>query len=196
MTKRIQMSAALLLPLLVVGCAKAPPPDFYLLAPGTPTQLPGFEAGVAVGVGPIELPLHLDRNQIVSRETSTKLRLPEQNQWAEPLKAGFTRVLLVTLGLELDSNRIYELPTRKRRSLDYQVAVDVFRFDGEIGGEVILGARWSLLTSDGNDILLSKVSQIREPVRTADYHAFVSAQSRAVEQLGREIGATVKSQQQ
>jgi hypothetical protein len=122
--------------------------------------------------------------------------LSEQNQWAEPLKAGFTRVLLVTLGLELDSNRIYELPTRKRRSLDYQVAVDVFRFDGEIGGEVILGARWSLLTSDGNDILLSKVSQIREPVRTADYHAFVSAQSRAVEQLGREISATVKSQQQ
>ena len=184
---------AILLPLLLApGCAKGPPPQFYLLAPDTPTHLPGFEEGIAVGVGPVELPPHLDRNQIVSREAPTKLRLSEQNQWAEPLKVGFTRVLLIALGLELDSNRIYELPTRRRRALDYQVAVDVLRFDGVLGKEVVLAARWSLLSGDGDHVLVSKVSRIRESAAGADYSAFVSAQSRAVEQLGREIAVSVK----
>lgn len=185
---------ALLLPLLLaLGCAKGPPPQFYLLAPDSPTHLPGFEEGIAVGVGPVELPPHLDRNQIVSREAPTKLRLSEQNQWAEPLKVGFTRVLLIALGLELDSNRIYELPTRRRRNLDYQVAVDVLRFDGALGREVVLAARWSLLSGDGDRVLISKVSRIREPTTGVDYSAFVSAQSRAVERLGREIAASIKN---
>ena len=58
------------LSLLAIGCAKTPAPDFYLLAPDVPSQTPGFEEGVAVGVGPVELPPHLDRNQIVSRAAS------------------------------------------------------------------------------------------------------------------------------
>ena len=176
---------------LAAGCAKAPPPDFYLLAPQAPAQLPGFESGVAVGVGPVELPPHLDRNQIGSRETTTRLRLSEQRHWAEPLKVGFTRVLLITLGLELDSNRVYALPTRRRRDLDYQVTVDVLRFDGQLGGEVQLAARWTLLGGDGEEILSSKVAQFRVPSGGADHNAFVSAQSRAVTELGREIAAAI-----
>lgn len=186
--------ALVLLTLVGAGCAKSPPPDFYLLAPGAPTQLPGFEDGVAVGVGPVELPPHLDRNQIVSRDSQVKLRLSERNQWAEPIKVGFTRVLLVTLGLELDSNRIYGLPTRRRQTLDYQIAVDVLRFDGELGKEVVLGARWTLLGGDGETVLVSKVSQVREPASAEDYEAFVAAQSRAVEQIGREMAAAITAQ--
>ena len=190
----VRLFVAVVLSLLAVGCATTPPPDFYLLASTTPTQLPGFENGLAVGVGPVEIPPHLDRNQIVSRESATKLRLSEQNQWAEPLKEGLTRVLLVTLGLDLDSNRIYALPTRKRQDLDYQVSLDVLRFDGELGAEVILGARWSLFSGDGDTLLLSKVSMVREATDGADYRAFVAAQSRAVTQLGHEITAAIKTQ--
>lgn len=190
----VRLCAAVALNLLAVGCATTPPPDFYLLASSTPTQLPGFEQGLAVGVGPVEIPPHLDRNQIVSRETPTKLKLSEQNQWAEPLKTGLTRVLLVTLGLELDSNRIYALPTRKRQDLDYQVSVDVLRFDGELGQKVILGARWSLFSRDDDTLLFSKVSRVTEPTGGSDYSAFVDAQSRAVKQLGQEIAAAIKTQ--
>jgi hypothetical protein len=182
------------LSLLAIGCAKTPAPDFYLLAPDVPSQPPGFEEGVAVGVGPVELPPHLDRNQIVSREASTKLQLSEQHQWAEPLKAGFTRVLIVALGLELDSNRIYALPTRRRQALDYQVAVDVFRFDGRLGGDVQLNARWAVLSGDGDTVLISKVSQIRVAIEGSDHGAFVAAQSLAVMRLGREIAGAVAAQ--
>jgi uncharacterized lipoprotein YmbA len=180
--------------LFTAGCAPQPPPDFYLLNTTAPTTLPGFEQGVSVGLGPVETASYLDRNQIVSRETGTQLRLSEQSQWAEPMKAGLTRVLLVNLGLELDSNRIYALPMRQRRVLDYQIPIDVLRFDGTLGAakEVVLGVRWTVLDGDGKQVLVSKVSSIREPIKGADTTAFVDAQSRALAKLSTEIATAIK----
>lgn len=180
--------------LLAAGCATTPPPDFYILDTAAPTSLPGFEQGVSVGVGPVEVAEHLNRNQIVMRESGTKLKVSEQSQWAEPLKAGFTRVLRINLGLNLNSNRIYALPMRQRRPLDYQVAVDLLRFDGALGKEVVLGTRWTLLSGDGNKILLSKVTRVQEPVQGNDISEFVAAQSRALAILIREIAAAIKDQ--
>lgn len=180
--------------LLAAGCAPKPPPDFYLLNTTAPTTLPGFEQGVSVGLGPVETASYLDRNSIVSRETGTKLRLSEQSQWAEPVRAGLTRVLLVNLGVALDSNRIYALPMRQRRELDYQIPMDVLRFDGTLGAdeEVVLGVRWTVLSSDGKQVLVSKVSRIQEPIQGADVGAFVDAQSRALAKLSTEIASAIK----
>ena len=180
--------------LVGAGCAPKPPPDFYLLNTAAPTTMPGFAQGVSIGVGPVETASYLDRNQIISRETGTRLRLSEQSQWAEPVKAGLTRVLLVNLGIELDSNRIYALPMRQQRPLDYQVPIDVLRFDGSLGTEreVVLGARWTLLSGDGKQVVVSKVSRIQEPVNGSDVGAFVEAQSRALTQLSAEIAQAIK----
>jgi uncharacterized lipoprotein YmbA len=172
-----------------------PPPDFYLLNTAAPTSLPGFEQGVSIGLGPVETASYLDRNQIVSRESATKLSLSEQSQWAEPVKAGLTRVLLVNIGLALDSNRIYALPMRQRRELDYQIPIDVLRFDGALVGEkkeVLLAVRWTVLDGDGKQVLVSKVSSIREPIKGADTTAFVDAQSRALAKLSTEIASAIK----
>jgi len=181
------------LALLSASCAKAPPPSFYLLDVAAPTQLPGLEKGVTVGVGPVETARYLDRNQIVTRTDTARLRVSERNQWAEPLKAGFTRALMINLGLELDSNRIYELPMRRRRPLDFQIPIDVLRFDGILGKQVVLSARWTVLSGDGKKILVSKVSRIIEAVEGPSFDTFVAAQSRALAQLSREIAAAIKA---
>jgi hypothetical protein len=193
---KISLAPIMVVFLLAIGpgCAKQPPPEIYLLDSAAPNHLPGFEKGIAIGVGPVELAPYLDRGQIISRESSTKLLASEEHQWGEPLKAGFTRVLMVNLGLEMDSNRIYEIPTRQRRPLDYQVAVDILRFDGTLGGKVILSARWTLLSGDGKRVLLSKVSSIEETVKVPSYESFVGAQSLAVVQLAREVAHSLKNQ--
>jgi uncharacterized lipoprotein YmbA len=181
--------------LFAAGCAPQPPPDFYLLDTAAPTTAPGFEQGLRVGVGPVETARYLDRNQIVSRETGTKLRLSEQSQWAEPIEAGLTRVLLVNLGRALDSNRIYALPMRQHRTLDYQIPIDVLRFDGTLGSErneVVLGARWTVVSGDGKQVRVSKVSRIQEPVTGTEVGALVDAQSRAVQRLSAEIASAIK----
>jgi uncharacterized lipoprotein YmbA len=102
---------------------------------------------------------------------------------------------LVNLGLELDSNRVYALPMRQRRPLDYQIPIDVLRFDGTLGSgknEIILAVRWTVLSGDGKQVLVSKVSGIREPVKATGVTAFVDAQSRALTKLSADIASTIK----
>jgi uncharacterized lipoprotein YmbA len=192
-----QLLAAVFMGLIAAGCApKQPPPSFYMLSVSAPTMQPGFEQGVRVGLGPVELQAYLNRNQIVSRDTTTKLRVSEQHVWAEPLKEGCTRVLLTSLGLALDSNRIYALPMRQQRPLDYRVPIDVLRFDGTLGAgnEVVLGVRWSVISGNGRDVLVTKVSRIVETIGGDDMQAFVEAQSRAVDRLAVEIASAIKAQ--
>ena len=193
----MKRTAARLIPLVVLaavaaGCTKGPPPDLYLLGSAAPDGLPGFEQGVTIGVGPVVIPPHLDRNQIVTRVSPTRLGLSEQTQWAEPLKVGVTRVLLVSIGLRLDSNRIYRLPLRQRRDLDYRVAVDLLRLDSRLGEEIVLSARWTILSGDGKKVLITKVSRIQESAAGAGTEAMVEAQSRAVSRLGQEIGDLIR----
>jgi hypothetical protein len=181
--------------LLLAGCAtRQPPPTLYLLDTQVPAQLPGLEQGVIVGLGPIQTSRYLDRNQIVTRSDTPKLEASGEHQWAEPLKAGITRVMMVNLGLALDSNRIYELPMRRRRALDYQVPLDVLRFDGVLGREVVLSVRWTLLSGDGKEILMSQVSRITEPAVGMSVEDFVAAQSRALAELASEIADAIKRQ--
>jgi uncharacterized lipoprotein YmbA len=187
--------ATLLAMALVIlsGCApKGPPPTMYVLDSQAPAQLPTFEKGLVVGLGPVEVAPYLNRNQIVTRETASRLGVSEQHQWAEPLKDGFTRVLLVNLGVALDSNMVFALPLRKRRDIDFEIPVEILRFDGELGKEVVVGARWSVLEGKSQKILKTQVTVIREPVGSPSYEDFVATLSRIMAQLGQEIAAAVE----
>ena len=114
------------------GCAKGPPPDFYILNAATGESIAGAQRGIAVGVGPIDLPAHLNRSQIVTRATDNQLNLSESHQWAEPLKDSVSRVLVMNLSNMLDTNRVYVIPRRRKISFDFQVSIDVQRFDGRL----------------------------------------------------------------
>ena len=173
------------------GCAKGPPPDFYVLHAQADPSLAGVERGVAVGVGPVELPAHLDRSQIVTRATDYQLDLSESHQWAEPLKSSVSRVIAVNLSNMLESNRIYVVPRRQRVSLDFQVSIDIGRFDGRLGESAVLGARWSLYGADAQEPLLSRVTIVSEETEDASYNALVAAASRTLETLSREIADAI-----
>ncbi len=178
--------------LLGAGCAKGPPPTLYLLDSTPDEQLPGFERGVAVGVGPIELPAYLDRPHIVTRRTSNRLWFSESHQWAEPLKEGVTRELAVNLALVLDSNRIYVLPQRQKTPLDFRVTIDFARFDGTADARAVLAARWSLYDGEARRLLVTKVSEIVVPARSEGYEDLVRAMSTALSMLGGEIAEEIR----
>ena len=180
----------------VSGCAKGPPPDFYVLSATTSESIVGAERGVAVGVGPIELPAHLDRSQIVTRATDYQLDLSESHQWAEPLKASVPRVIAVNLSNMLESNRVFVIPRRQNVSLDFQVSIDITRFDGRLGESAVLGARWTLYGRDTREPLLSKVTIVSEETEDGTYNALVAASSRTLEILSTEIAAAIKARRE
>jgi uncharacterized lipoprotein YmbA len=179
------------------GCASTKPSRFYALSP-VATSRAQIEAetaghGVAIGVGPIKLPEHLDRPQVVTRTSSNQLQLAEFDRWAGSLQDDFSRILAENLSILLSTDRISLYPWRRSVPIDYQVVVDVTRFDGELGGNALLIARWSVFRGRDKTVLFMERSRISESSRAQGYEAIVAAQSRALGQLSREIADAIKA---
>ncbi len=151
------------------------------------------KGGVVIGLGPFEFPEYLNRPQIVTRVSPNELKAAEFHRWAEPLKENFSRVLAENLSVLLFTDRIIPYPQKKSTPTDYQVTVDVVRFDGNLGGDASLIARWTVLGDDGEKVLWVKKSSFSEATDGRGYEELVSAESRLAGALSEEIADAIKS---
>ncbi len=148
---------------------------------------------IVIGVGPVNIPEYLKRSEIVTRDGRNKLLLADFDLWAEPLEENVSRVLAKNLSILLPSNRIAVFPWRGMPSIQYQIKLDLIRFDGEQNGHAFLDARWMILSGKEKEILLVRRSAFREPIVSKTYEAIVGAQSRLIEKLSRDIAAALGS---
>lgn len=176
---------------VVAGCTTTPPPTYYQLEEPASAQLGGVERGLAIGVELLNVAAYLDRPQIVTRVTDHKLELSESNMWAEPLKDSIVRVIGINLSNMLETNRVFRLPRRdKGVPLDFRVALSITRFDGTLGGDARLTARWNLY-SQKDTLVLTRVSIISQPAGGQGYDNLIAAQNRALQDLSREIADAI-----
>ena len=194
MTTRFKMRslACGLLALTLAGCGGGTEPSSYYLLSAMPTPEAPIRADMtdqlAVGVGPISLPAYLDRPQLVTRASPNRLNLAEFDRWAEPLRDMFSRTLAEDVSALVGTDLVYVLPRRDAPALDYQVPVEVFRFDRDAEGQVKLLARWSIFHDEPSEPLLVRRLLIREPTPPeSGAEEIIVALSRAVETLAREI---------
>jgi uncharacterized lipoprotein YmbA len=150
------------------------------------------KSDIAIGVGPVEFPDYLNRPQIVTRTSPNQLELAEFDRWAEPLRANFSRVLAENLSILLSTDRVVIFPWKKPIPINYQIEVDVSRFDGMFGRNVTLKTRWTLFGNSGKKVMLVRKSTLSEQTLTSDYKEMVAAQSRVLASLSREIAASIK----
>ncbi len=184
-----------LLGLSFAGCATTHAPTFYQLEEPVSMELRGVEHGLIVGLELLNIPAYLDRPQIVTRIADHKLFLSESHMWAEPLKKSIARVVCVNLSNQLNSNRVFSLPRRDRKlPLDFKIILTINRFDGRLGDEVNLSARWSLFDQN-NKPLLTRVSIISQTTEGQDYDTLVIALNRALFALSNEIAGAMKMRQ-
>ena len=175
------------------GCGTTSKATFYQLEQPASAQLTGIERGVAIGVGPVKVAEYLDRPQVVTRAADHKLDLSELNRWAEPLKVSIPRVIGINLSNMLTTNRIFLLPRRDRViPLDFKVVIDIARFDGKLGGNAMLTARWTLYGKEDR-VILTKVTIVNEPTGGNDYEHLIAAENRALQALSREIANALES---
>jgi len=177
---------------LAAGClgGGSAPTRFYVLAPMDGATVAG-DRPLAIGVGPVSLAGYLDRPQIVTRPAADKIDLGEFDQWGEPLRDGITRVLAEDLARQLPGAKISTFPWRGPEAVRYQVLVDVTRFDGPAGGDTALEARWRVLDALTGKELSAKASRLSESPGGAGYPLTVSAMSRALGALSRDIAQTL-----
>jgi uncharacterized lipoprotein YmbA len=184
--------------LFLEGClGRSQSPRFYTLSPliedkamaksDTPAR------DTRIGIGPIKLADYLDHSKLVTRSGDNRLVKAEFDLWAGALKDNLTNVLAENIGLLVPTERIYIYPWRLSEPMDYQVILDVVRFDGDLGKDAWLVARWSIVGGKDKEVLDVDRSSIREPVTGTDYNALVTAQSRALAKLGHEIVEAIQA---
>jgi uncharacterized protein len=180
--------------LLGLGACASTPSRFYILntLPASDT-VPAVAAdrGPVIGVGPITFPKYLDRPQLVTRAGRNQLALGEFDRWAEPLQENFSRVLAENLALLIPTDNMLLPDGPRSAALDYQVRVDVLHFDGWLGGESSLIARWSILDRAERELVSRKV-HLHVPTGGRDYDALVVALNQMLETLSRDIATSIQ----
>jgi len=195
-TQKVSMCVVVVLLALAVclsACAgKSASSKFYVLSPLPQAKLSGAD-GKTIGVFPVVMPDYLDRPQIVARVSENEIMIDEFNRWAAPLKENLYTVLVDNLSALLNSEKVLKTTQKLGVLASLQVGVEVVRFDGTLGGDVVLNVRWGLFETEGKKLVLSKRSLFKEPTSAATYEALVAAQSRAVAALSREIAEAIRS---
>jgi len=192
------LGAALAAGLLLAGCVQTPPTRFYTLSSVlAPPGDSNAEASrdLAIGIGTVTLPEYLNRPQLVTRVGSNRVALSELDSWIEPLQGLVARTLAENLALLLATDDVLTLPQRRPFRPDYQVEVEVTRFDADAAGNAVLDARWWVLGADGERELHRARTTLVEAVPAGDRTAAVAALSRALGALSQEIADVIAAEE-
>lgn len=201
MSKRVLIQAAALIicmaMLFQAGCAgRSRSAQFYVLSPaaGNAAEIKrtGFSSDVAVAVAPVSLPKYLKKPQIVTRTGSNELQLAEFDRWAGRLEEDIGRVIAENLAQELATDKVIPLPVLEGADFDYTIEITLSRFDGLLGGDLELAARWAVFDNQRNMVSGIKATHIIEPTSGREYADMVAAQSRALAVFSNELAAVIK----
>jgi uncharacterized lipoprotein YmbA len=181
--------------MVLSGCATTPPTRFFVLSSMSHLEKlehRDHERCFSIGIGPVKLPEYLNQPEIVTRITQNELRLDEFAKWAEPLGDNISRALAGNLRSLLCIRTIAIFPWRGGTPVDYRIDVHVIQMDGMLGESAVLDITWSIV--DGTDRrkspLVTKRSTYKESTG-GGYGAFVSAQSRNLAYVSREIAEAI-----
>ncbi len=182
---------------LLAACGSSPKTEFYVLNAdhGSLVQSANAGTGPAVGVWRVSLPDLMDRSEIVTRDNLFKVKIADFSWWAGNLQVNMSRLIVVELSQLLQSNRVVVSPWPSYQKNDYQIVVRVERFDGELGGEVVLRGLWSLLDNEGLNELNREVFEFKESTADLTYQEMVAAMSRLTVQLADQIAAGIITQE-
>jgi ABC-type uncharacterized transport system auxiliary subunit len=79
----------------------------------------------------------------------------------------------------------------KAGAFDYQIMIDILRFELVADSQIVLSAHWQLLKGKNHDVVAAnRFNHVRE-VQRRDHTAIVAAMSEAVGRLSQQIGQVV-----
>ncbi len=142
--------------------------------------------GVAVNV-----PEYLDRLEIVERSGTNEVTPKYDAQWAENLSVNATRTLVEDLSARLPSDDVIMLPSRSHQSIDYEVTLDLRKFESDAAGNSVMAGRWSIADSHGIERASGHVMRT-EPAGQPGYEAMAAAMSRNLGAVSDEVTAAVQ----
>lgn len=145
----------------------------------------------------LHIPQYLERFQIASRSSESRLEFSDNNQWGENLRKNLLRSmarnlsrLLSTIDIGTPLNRSSSLP-------DYRVQIHIEQFEQDIDSKVKLVARWQLTSGVQSESLgvFSAELQSEQTIEEDNYDEMVSAMRQLYGELSERIADTILEQE-
>jgi len=181
----------LLAVLALCGCSTTPTGNFYTLGHATAPARNDAQASYSVAIGAVTLPQAVDRPQIVTRTGENQVAFDDFERWAGPLKDEIARSIAGNLTQLLEGASVFSYPQSARVESDYKVLVDVQRFDSTLGDGSSIEVLWQVRPAKGEP--RSGRSTVREAAGGPGYDALVSAHSRALAAVSRDIANAIRA---
>ena len=186
--------AALVSLIVLSGCATSPPAQFYTLSASARSGVtPASSTEYSIVVGPAVVPASVDRPQLLLRLSENRAALVEQARWAEPLASAIPQTIAINIAQILNSKRVVAYP-QTPEGFEYQVVLQVLRFDSEMGQTATVEVAWTVRRPDGGEPMHGR-TLAREPVKGPGYEELVAAHSRALGAVSADIAQTLRHQE-
>ncbi len=181
--------------LLCVGCAgSGRSTAYYTLQTAPSADLRGKDpqtANLVIGLGPVTLPRHLDRDAIVTRISSNQLKVNESHRWAGSLHTDIVRVLAARLEDLAPVREVAVFPWPTRVEPDLRFRMEILAFEGSPGKEVTLKAAWSLAQGSSIQPAVRRTSLIHQKAQGASIEEMVAAMGEALTELSNEMAEAI-----
>jgi hypothetical protein len=181
----------------ITACgSRSKPATFYLLTSLSGSEAIDVQAGTPtiLSVGPVRLPSYLGRKQLLLRSGKNELIIKEYSRWGEPLQENFQRVLIENLSVLLATPQVYDYNNHETKEPDFQLLIDVSRFDVTDDGQATLTAFWSINDSQGNQLLRNKSTLYRES-QSLEPVTIVHTLNQMVSDFSTELARAIRSLQ-
>ena len=200
MNKQTILSLSLIaVTMIFSGCGSSPTAKLYILnaIDRNNIVLPALTIDnhtVAVKVGPISISDTLDQPQIITRTGQNSLVADEFNRWSGDFQSDIQRIIGENISILLPTNQVMLSQEINLVPYDFQVIVNIRKFDGTLGGDITLNADWTVAGKGKDKTVIAKKLVLQESTNGADYQDYVAAQSRLLENLSREISDEIRKQ--
>jgi uncharacterized lipoprotein YmbA len=161
-----------------------------------PAQTPSPSAtngrsNLSIGVQPARMPDYLDRAEIVTYASPHELIASPDDRWAEPLPANVTRVLAENLSVLLGTDEVQVMPMRRDEPPDYEVAVEIDRFERTAEKDSVLDARWTVVGGTTGKTLVNRRTRLSARASEDGYAAVVAAMNENLTRLSQDIAMAI-----
>jgi hypothetical protein len=121
-----------------------------------------------------------------------QLQYAEYDRWAEPLDQNFMRVLTENLSELLDHDQVYMYPFIGVPLLDYQIIMDIRKFEMDEQSQVILKIQWQIVETEDQITISTQRSTYIQKVNSDNYTSIVAGMSQVVERFSRDISDFIR----
>jgi uncharacterized protein len=191
-TRHLAWAAAMAL--LLAACSSTPTRVFDLSsAADTATATvasPG--GGPLIWVDKPAVAGYFDRTQMVTRSGGNRIAMHEFEVWSDPPADLIARAIVDDLALRFGKDQVMRTPVSRHATPDWQVELDVTRFDVDDAGQAVLDARWTLLAGAGDRLTATRREVVAVPAGDpTDAAKRVVALRAAVAILAQRIGDAI-----